>query len=280
MKDGLIITILSMIPKKPTARLMGWTARLRFPSFINKAFLRVFVWKYNINMEESAVKLEDFSSLSDLFLRPLKAGIREIDHREDVCVSPVDGTIHSFGNIIEGRFEQAEDMTGSVQNLCGEHHMALDAKEFHNGQYMIIYLSPQDYHRVHSHADGMISLIRYLPGCLWPVFPAATRKIASLFDKNERLLFSYETKYGRQLLSMIGAFGVGRMNSVFSDITTNTDTPAQDMISNQPIQRGVEIGAFALGSTVILMWNHDKIKWLVSKGEKIKLGTSIIQFYT
>ena len=278
MKDGFIITVLSMIPKKPTARLMGWTARLRFPSLINKAFLRAFVWKYNINMEESAAKLEDCTSLSDLFLRPLKNGIREIDPREHVCVSPVDGTIHSFGRIIDGKFLQAEDMTGSVQNLCGDHHDELKASEFHNGQYMIIYLSPQDYHRVHSHTDGTLTLIRYLPGRLWPVFPAATRKIESLFDKNERLLFSYQTSHGKQLLAMIGAFGVGRMTSVFCDITTNTETPAKDVRAQNEIQRGMEIGAFALGSTVILMWNNDKISWLVSRGEKIRLGAPIAEF--
>ena len=51
------------------------------------------------------------------------------------------------------------------------------------------HLSPKDYHRVHSAQEGQIVSLDYRPGKLWPVFPAATRQIPNLFDRNERLIF-------------------------------------------------------------------------------------------
>ena len=276
MKDGFIISLLSIIPKKPTARCMGYTARLRLPSFINRALLRAFVWKYKINMDESAAKLEEFSSLSDLFLRKLKSGSRVISQKKGVCTSPVDGTIHSFGNITNGEFIQAEEMTGSVSNLIGQTEG--ESPLFQNGSYMIIYLSPQDYHRVHSHTEGTLSNIRYLPGRLWPVFPAATRSIQSLFDKNERMVFSMDTEYGKQILAMIGAFGVGRMTSSFVDVITNTNTEASEHPMETPLKRGQDIGAFALGSTVILVWEHQDISWSVQTGAKVRLGEELLTY--
>jgi len=277
MKDGLIISLLSIIPKKPTARFMGYTARLRMPKIINRALLRAFVWKYNINMNESMQSLNDFHSLSDLFLRKLKPDCRNIAQNHDIEVSPVDGKVHSFGKIVNGSFHQAEDLYGSVEELIGGPNTVVDSPSYDNGSYMIIYLSPQDYHRVHAHKEGTLTRIRYLPGRLWPVFPAATRAIKSLFDRNERLIFELDTTYGSEILAMIGAFGVGRMHSPFCEIVTNTNTPPQDFICTENITRGQEVGAFGLGSTVILIWSHRDFEWLVSQGQTIQLGNPIIK---
>ena len=276
MKDGLIISLLSIIPKKPTARLMGYSARIRFPKWLNRVFLKMFVWKYKVNMKESTSTLEDFQCLSDLFLRHLKEGCRPIDTQDDIWTSPVDGRIHSFGNIEKGLFHQNGDIFGSIHSLLGDDDL-LTPQDFHSGSYMIIYLSPQDYHRVHSHKEGSLSKARYLPGRLWPVFPAATRKIRSLFDKNERLVFELKNHNDTEIIAMIGAFGVGRMGSEFIDIESNLNLPQQDFELNATVQRGQEIGYFALGSTVILLWTHRNIKWCAQQGSPIRLGEKIAE---
>ena len=281
MKDGLIITLLSIIPKKPTARFMGFTARLRFPSFMNRAFLRAFVWKYNINMEESVSKIEDFNSLSDLFLRKLKPKVRVIEQEPNIATSPVDGTIHSFGPIVDGTFAQSKELKGLVSNLIGSQE---ESQNFQNGSYMIIYLSPQDYHRVHCHDGGTLRELQYQPGKLWPVFPAATRKIPHLFDRNERLVFHiehFERGNIQSVLSMIGAFGVGRMTTDWNPVITNNYEPKQDITILKSIQRGDELGRFELGSTVVLFFQPDQIvKWGVEEGQKVQLGQPIADLVT
>ena len=102
MKDGLIISALSMIPKKPVARLMGRSARISLPRFLHRLLIRYFIWKYDVNLEECQGGIEDFNSLSDFFIRKLKEGRRLVDNTENAIVSPVDGRVHAFGNIKDG----------------------------------------------------------------------------------------------------------------------------------------------------------------------------------
>ena len=70
MKDGLIISFLSIVPKKPVARLMGFQARLRLPRFAHRLLIRWFVWKYDVNLSECQGGIDDFQSLSDFFSDP------------------------------------------------------------------------------------------------------------------------------------------------------------------------------------------------------------------
>ena len=127
MKDGLIISALSVIPKKPVARLMGRSARISLPRFLHRLLIRYFVWKYDVNLEECQGDIEDFNSLSEFFIRQLKEGRRAIDSRENAIVSPVDGRVHAFGNIVEGVFFQSAEQNGSVQELLGEESESFDS---------------------------------------------------------------------------------------------------------------------------------------------------------
>lgn len=275
MKDGIIISLLSIIPKNATARFMGYSARIKLPRFLHKLLIRSFIWKYGVNMEESISRIEDFHTLSDFFLRRLKEGVHKVDNNPENWISPVDGTIHHFGNIEKGKFRQSESKYGSVKELLGPHDDAFAPQRYESGSYMIIYLSPKDYHRVHTHQEGILRQIRYMPGRLWPVFPAATRNIDSLFDRNERMLFELESSDSTTVLAMIGAFGVGRMGSSFVDIETNAKGPQRDFTASETIKRGTEMGYFALGSTVILLWPEQNLHWMVQKGNPIRMGECI-----
>ena len=43
------------------------------------------------------------------------------------------------------------------------------AAQFTGGEYVTIYLSPRDYHRVHTPVSATLSAYDYIPGQLWPV---------------------------------------------------------------------------------------------------------------
>ena len=275
MKDGLIISFLSIMPKKPIARIMGMQARLRLPRWAHRQLVKWFVWKYDVNLEECIGEIDDFRSLSDFFLRPLLPDVRPIDQDEEHWVSPVDGTVHCFGDIENGRFEQSQSQYGEIAQLIGCSKESLHLKPYLNGQYAIIYLSPKDYHRVHSSQEGKIDSIRYIPGRLWPVFPSATRKNPNLFDRNERLIFRQQSPLGEHFLAMIGAFGVGRMTTSFSNITTNTGGQSTEQKGDWSVKRAQEIGCFELGSTVILLWPNKERQFLIKSAQSIRLGTPI-----
>ena len=65
------------------------------------------------------------------------------------------------------------------------------------------------------------------------------------------------------------------MGSDFIDIETNQKGPQQDFARQDAIIRGTELGYFALGSTVILLWPNRDLKWTVKEGESIRMGESI-----
>lgn len=281
MKDGLIISTLSILPKKPIARFMGWNARLSLPKPFHRLLIQYFVWKYEINLEECNGEIDDFSSLSDFFIRTLKDGRRPIATDEQTLISPVDGRVHTFGKIVNGEFKQYDGQMGAVSEMLGRAQDDKSSQRYQDGDFIIIYLSPQDYHRVHSHEGGTLKEIQYQPGQLWPVFPVATKKIAHLFDRNERLVFhlAHPNRNTESVISMIGAFGVGRMTTDWNPVITNNNTPQQDITINKDIQRGQEIGRFELGSTVVLFFEPNQIaEWKVESGQKVQLGEGIATF--
>jgi len=279
MKDGIIISLLSILPKNKIARFMGISARVELPQFMHRMLIRFFVWKYKINLEECNGDIDDFKSLSEFFIRTLKDGRRQIETRQDLLASPVDGRVHTFGKIVNGEFEQYDGQVGSVAEMLGRPMSDPTCQRYNNGEFIIIYLSPQDYHRVHSHDGGTLRELQYQPGQLWPVFPAATKKIPHLFDRNERLVFHlehFDRGNVQSVISMIGAFGVGRMTTDWNPVITNNHEPQQDVTILQTISRGAELGRFELGSTVVLFFQPDQIKqWNVTSGQKVALGEAI-----
>lgn len=283
MKDALIVSMLSVVPKNPTARLMGRGARIRLPSFLHRALVRWFVKKYQVDLSECEGGIDDFDSLASFFVRGLKPGVRPVDPDPDALVSPVDARVHTVGDIIDGTFVQSDGQRSSVPLLVGVGDprtpgvpAELGAR-FEGGTFAVLYLSPKDYHRVHVPADCTIAATTYLPGALWPVFPAATRKVRDLFGVNERLVFHLDTPFGPMAEVMVGAFGVGRMSTVLDDAVTNTGGAGrhQALDPAPPFDRAQELGRFELGSTVILLAEKGALDWTIQPGEPVRLGRPI-----
>ncbi len=262
---------------------MGWFSRTRLPKLINQLLLKWYVWKYQVNLDECVGELKDFRNLSEFFLRELKPGTRPINKDPEKWVSPVDATVHAFGKIKNDRFFQSERKEGSVSGLLGsgeefcKNSDLFDPERYEGGDFAVLYLSPKDYHRVHTAIEGEVEQLRYLPGRLWPVFPAATRKIDGLFDKNERMVFGFNTPLGKMALVMVGAFGVGRMSTHLIDVLSNKGEPGAEFSFNPPkkLNRAEELGRFELGSTVILLMEKGKMNWNLEVGKPVRLGEAI-----
>jgi phosphatidylserine decarboxylase len=273
LNDGLIVSLLSVVPKNRSARCIGAASRLRLPRFAIRWLVRWFVRKYRVNLDECEGGVDDFESLAHFFVRPLLPGMRPIDADPLVIVSPVDGTAHTFGCIEAGQYTQAPGRPSSVEQLVG----AELAQRFAGGCYAVLYLAPPDYHRVHAPLAGRIRALHYRPGMLWPVFAAATRKVDDLFGRNERLVFEIDTDIGMAALVMVGAFGVGRIANVVDDYRTNSDPqPEHRAVDPEvPVDKGAEIGRFELGSTVILLFGPDVVDWTMDAGQVLRLGQPI-----
>jgi phosphatidylserine decarboxylase len=163
MKDALLVSALSLVPRNRGARAMGHVAR----SGPSRLLTRVFVWAYRVDLSEAERPLEDYSTLEALFTRRLRPGVRPVDPSPEALVSPVDGRCAFVGRTERGEISVAPDRTLSVPELLGQPlSQELDV--------VVLYLSPKDYHRVHVPREGTARSWSYVPGTLWPVFPATS----------------------------------------------------------------------------------------------------------
>src|SRR5688572_9493197 len=117
MRDALIVSLLSFLPRKASSRTLGRVARSsRFSRWLTRAFVRA----YNVDLTEAAGTLDDYPTLAALFTRRLREGLRPISSDPDSLVSPVDGTCAYAGPSRHGRVQVAPRRSVALSALVGE----------------------------------------------------------------------------------------------------------------------------------------------------------------
>jgi phosphatidylserine decarboxylase len=264
MRDALIVSALSVVPRKTGARAMGRIARSRASRWLTRAFVRA----YQVDLGEAEGTLEHYPTLEALFTRKLRPGSRPVDADPDAIVSPVDGTCAYAGPSEGGVIEVAPGRPLRLSDL-------LDGPVEGERDAIVLYLSPRDYHRVHVAREGRATSWRYVPGTLWPVFPAAVRRVPNLFARNERVVVRVETDHGPMDVVMVGAFGVGRITMEVCDLVTNAGGRRAAGALDAVLARGAELGTFHLGSTVVLVTEPGRWRITVQPGDTVRLGRTI-----
>lgn len=277
--------ILSVVPKNLGSYLFGCLSRLTRPRCLVKYAKRQFVRMYGIDMSEVTKDVDSYRSLEDLFTRRLVGNARTIG--ESRLVAPCDGLISQMGRIENSTLLQVKGKYYSLKKLLKGYSYDRNASVFDRlDRYVTIYLSPSNYHRVHSPVTGKVCGIYAVCGKLWPVNDRYVKKISDLFSENERMIFEIlvSGKY-RVYVVMVGALNVGRIQESVTGkkLHTNEIFRRKDSFilpkTGIDIKKGEELGVFKLGSTVVTifekaMLQDDDLKSMIN--EKIKLGTDLI----
>lgn len=168
---------------------------------------------------------------------------------------------------------------GRPYELCELLSDAALCRELEDGPFVTIYLSPRDYHRVHFPCDGEVIGCRYTPGRLYTVAPRATEVVPRLFAQNERITTLLRTPFGKVAVVMVGATGVGRISLAYGDLRSNVGRRAECREMDEPVscRKGDELGAFHLGSTVVLVLPPGSWEFRVSHGDVVRMGQRIIE---
>ncbi len=258
MNDDVFMTMMRLLPKSALSHLVGGLTRAPAPPAVHQAAMRLFAKQYNVNLDEAAEPIESFHNFSAFFTRRLKPGQRQIDASPSAVVSPCDGKISQMGAIDSGRCLQAKGIWFSVDQLLGDARVAL---EFEQGSFITIYLSPRDYHRFHAPLDAKVTGYHYLPGEFWPVNPSSVRTKEALFAINERLVVNLETVMGKIAYIAVGATCVSRIQAAFDDVTTHSGGKRTQVSYSKPLslEKGAEVGLFEMGSTVILLFQKNRM---------------------
>eukprot|EP00343_Euplotes_focardii_P001105 CAMPEP_0205802906 /NCGR_PEP_ID=MMETSP0205-20121125/5384_1 /ASSEMBLY_ACC=CAM_ASM_000278 /TAXON_ID=36767 /ORGANISM="Euplotes focardii, Strain TN1" /LENGTH=336 /DNA_ID=CAMNT_0053070101 /DNA_START=181 /DNA_END=1187 /DNA_ORIENTATION=+ len=193
---------------------------------------------YKINTEDILLTdLNEYNTINEFFIRKLKEGVRTIDEPENshsVC-SPCDGTIFNLGTCKDDTFVIVKDHKYHLgEFLMGNN--PFEKKDFEKVlqkieakgselKYILLYLSPSDYHRYNSPAIFTTGYRRHIPGTLYPVMPSWVKKVPETFNANERVVLLGEWAHGFFTTSFIGATNVGSMVLHFDkNLKTNSKT--------------------------------------------------------
>jgi phosphatidylserine decarboxylase len=278
MNDRLFISALRLLPKNAVSRLAGAATRWRAPAPVRLAAMRAFARRYGIDLSECP-DLEVYRTFGEFCARPLRPGLRPIAAGERVVVSPVDGAVSEAGVAAGGRLVQAKGIDYSAAALLADEDLA---RRLEGGAYATLYLSPRDYHRIHFPTGGEILGYRYVPGRLWPVNPASVRTVPGLFTVNERLVTIVRSPVGLSAVVAVGATVVGRVRAYYDPSVPCTNLrggrPARrDYETPIPVEKGQELGAFEMGSTVILLFERGRVRLdpHVAPGARLRVGEAI-----
>src|SRR4051812_16409602 len=98
--------ILKVLPKNLISRLTGNVVAIESPQVVARAARDWFIRRYKINMDEAELPLENYPSISKLFVRKLKSGLRPIG--TGPVVHPCDGQLTQAETIKEDTLIQAK----------------------------------------------------------------------------------------------------------------------------------------------------------------------------
>jgi phosphatidylserine decarboxylase len=276
--NEIVIFIFRILPTSFLSRIFGFFAGIPLPRRFLYSILEWYCRKYQVQTDEMNIPENGFRTLEDFFTRKVKKGVHQIDFDPFAVISPVDSRIDQFGEITGTRVMQAKDIDYLVSDLipASIHHTFLD------GTFITLYLSPGDYHRIHSPLDGFILGGVHVPGRLFPVREYMVNGINGLFAKNERIITYLQTEFGICAVCKIGAMNVGKISVCYSDMMTNTrwfcrkrEIKFPDKFRPQT-HKGDEMGVFHLGSTVILLFQKDMVTLeRFQAGQKIRMGQRI-----
>ena len=281
LKSRLFLLLQKLLPRLALTALVFHLARIRTTG-IKNFFIRQFVSIYKVDVEEVKQSVpDDFATFNDFFIRELVAGARPIDAASESIVSPADGTVSAAGKIDRDRIFQAKGLHYTLTDLLATD--IDDATRFVDGAFATIYLSPSDYHRVHSPVSGELVAARYVPGDLFSVNEATVSYLPNLFTRNERLICHLETGNGPVVVILVGALNVGSINTRWSgDLRPRKKGVVDDIDiatkgESTQLEKGDLIGWFNMGSTVIVLLppgSSDELSAL-KIGSRVRMGQTI-----
>ena len=230
---------------------MGFGVHLRLPKPFRPLAIAWFAKRYGIDLSEAEFPLGHYTSIGDFFVRRLKPGLRPIGSA--FFVHPADSLLTQKGTLTEGRLIQAKGKDYQLNEFLGP----VPADPYLHGEFATYYLCPRDYHRVHSPVEGEVLKVAHIPGELWPVNAWSTERIENLFLKNERVVIEIQTKNGAVAVVFVGATNVGQVSLAFwPEFRGISLDKTQSWIKNfalpVKIEKGQELGAFHMGSTVVV----------------------------
>lgn len=253
MKQKLYQSLIELTNGKSSSMLLKTFAQSKWSAKLIPSYTKL----YGIEIAEVAKTMPEFTSLHDFFTRQLLQEARPIVADQHVFVSPVDAKMESFGAITDNMQFTVKGKIYSIENLLGS---AERAKRYRNGQFIVFYLSPADYHRIHSPVDGTVIRQYILGNKSFPVNQLGLTYGKKPISHNYRLITELKLVNDKQFAFV--KVGATFVNSI---VLSNASTTWK---------KGEEVGYFSFGSTVVMLFEKDTAVFTekVVQGNHIRMG--------
>lgn len=273
--DELNFLVTNRIPRQLVTRFMGWFSRVENP-FVVRASMAV--WRLCTGLDLSEARRRDFASVHDCFIRELKPGARPVDPAPAVLVSPVDGIVGACGPVAGTELIQAKGFPYSLRDLLVDESLV---ERYRDGTYVTIRLPSSVYHRFHAPADGLVDSVTYVSGDCWNTNPIALRRVEKLFCRNERAILSLRLDSGGERIAIVAvaAVLVASIRLHFLNVLLHLRYRGPNRIACvAPVRKGVELGWFEHGSTMILFAPPGfALSPGVEPGRRIRMGEALLR---
>jgi len=186
--------------------------------------------------------------------------MRMIDTDQQVLVSPVDALITGAGPIHAGTILNVKGQDYTVDELLNR---SPRTENYKDGYYVVLYLSPTDYHRIHTPVEGTIVEREHVLGKVYPVNDFGLHHMPRVLSRNERLITYIRHAAGETAVVKVGAMNVSSIKYV---------NERQDQV-----EKGEELAYFEFGSTVVLLTEDDTFvpREDLKPGLKVRMGEKL-----
>ena len=262
------------VPQHGLSRCLGAFAASE-NGVVKRLLINAFKSAYRIDMTEfEGASAGDYTSFNEFFTRRLVADSRPMPDDPNVVVSPADGTVSQAGAITAGCLMQAKGRAYAVAELLGDADFAADLA---NGSFVTIYLAPHNYHRFHAPCTGRLVESIEIPGRLFSVNAVTERHVDRLFARNERLVLRIGASFGEYAMVLVGAMIVASIRVTWPGPRSPYRRRASRTPQGVVFERGDEVGAFLLGSTVIVLFPDGAVDLAnaIAPGSPVRVGTTI-----
>lgn len=217
--------------------LFSWLAGKYYDARRSRRLIAPFIERFHIDMDESLLPADQFSSFNDFFTRRLKPDLRPQDPDPKTITIPADGRysfIHHIG------ISHTLSIKGELLSLEKLLDCPSLASRFYGGTAVICRLCPADCHRFFFPCDAKASHTSWIHGSLFSVNPIATESRPWIWWSNRRAITLLHTEQtGHIAYIEVGA--------------TNCGSIVQNFVPNTWVKKGQEKGYFRLGGSAIIL---------------------------
>ncbi|MHA0857003.1 archaetidylserine decarboxylase [Paenibacillus sp. CMAA1364] len=256
MAKKILRLMTELSSRKSISQMMG-----RFShSSVSRYVIPTFIRNYHIPASEAEKDISEYRTLNEFFTRRLKPGMRPIDSGEHSLTSPVDATITAMGDISSGTILNVKGQNYTVEEIL---HHSPHLELYKNGYVFVLYLSPTDYHRIHSPVTGVQTESEHIKGRVYPVNDFGMTHMPSVLSRNERLITYIAHSCGEVAVVKVGAMNVSSIQ--YTDATVNA------------WRKGDDLAYFEFGSTIVLLMENGTFhaREDLKPGDAVRMGQSL-----